>query len=123
MGGCVVLDPALKAFAKVAPNGQVTELVPPLKRFLFHQIDNKPSARYGECACRNYHDPESGEPWGNRDKERGLDIHHPFCQGREGSIQAYSQSYERGMDRLGRGLNPQARPDEWLRTIAEVTGR
>ena len=121
--GVVLLSPTLFAFAKVAPNGQVTPLAPPFKRFQFWQCDNKPSLRYNECACRNYIDPESGDRWGARDRERLSDIHHPFCQGRETAAVVWKQSFKSATARMGEGKSPQARLDEWIRTTKDVGGR
>jgi len=114
--GTVVLSPTLLAIATVAPNGIITELRPPHRKFEFWQCDNKPSAIYGECACRKYWDPESQDEWGKRDKERGRDIHHPFCQGRQTSGATWQQAYDSATSRVEDGKKTaQARPDEWIR--------
>lgn len=131
--GCVVLTPELRAFAKVSPSGRVTALKWPYRKFLFHQIANKPSLIYGECACRNFWDPESGGAWGDRDDARKIDLHHPMCQGREVSMAVFERSYQSavsrasvaetlpdGTKRLVWKQNPQTRPDEWIRTAKEL---
>lgn len=119
--GCVVLSPTLHAFATVAPNGVITELPPPHRRFHFWQLANKPSARAGECACLNFWDPETQGPWGARpDKDR--DIHHPHCQSRPVSSLAWQTAYDSATARKDQGLTPQARPDEWTRQAKELEG-
>jgi hypothetical protein len=118
--GCVVLSPELRAFAVVSPRGAITALKWPYRKYLFHQIANKPSAIYRECACRNFYDPESGGAWGDRDKERMMDMHHPHCQGREVAVAAWSRDYQAATARVGEGRAPQARPDEWIRTAKEL---
>lgn len=121
--GVVLLSPTLRAFATVSPSGQITYLAPPHRRYKFWQIANKPSAVYGECACRNFYDPESGDSWGKRDAERVRDIHHPFCQGRQVSEEAFDKSYQSAVARKGEGYTPQARPDEWIKTAKELEGK
>lgn len=121
--GVVILSPGLKAFAKVAPTGQVTAIPKPWHRFEFWQIDNKPSFLYGECACRNYIDPETGGKWGDRDKERGLDIHHPFCQCRQTAQVVFDRSKEAADARVKDGRAPQARLDEWAKAAEELGAR
>jgi hypothetical protein len=120
--GVVVLTPELRAFALVSPFGRITALKWPYRKFEFHQISNKPSAIYRECACRNFYDPESGEAWGNRDKERHADIHHPHCQGREVAAVAWQQNYDSAVARAKEGYDPQKRPDEWIQTAKSLEG-
>lgn len=120
--GCVVLSPNLRAFALVAPNGSITELPPPHQRFRFWQIANKPSVRAGECACRNYWDPESQGPWGQR-PEASRDIHHPHCQGRQVSQNAWEVAKQSADARVAEKRTPQARPDEWVRQAQELEGQ
>lgn len=120
--GVVVLSPTLRAFALVSPTGAITELPPPHKKFEFWQIANKPSARYQECACRNFWDPASGGPWGARDKERVADIHHPHCQGRQVASLAWNRAYESATARQAEKRSPQERPDEWDRQAKEIEG-
>lgn len=121
--GVVVLSPELRAFAVVAPNAQIRKLSWPYRKFEFWQIANKPSALYRECACRNFYDPESGGAWGDRDKERNMDLHHPHCQGREVAEKAWETAYQSATTRKDEGRAPQTRPDEWIRTAAELEGK
>jgi hypothetical protein len=121
--GVVVLSPELRAFALVSPRGQITALKWPYRKFEFHQIANKPSAIYRECACRNFYDPESGGAWGDRDKERMMDMHHPHCQGREVAFAAWQRDFITADSRVKEGRAPQARPDEWIRTAKELEGK
>ncbi|HWP04468.1 MAG TPA: hypothetical protein VNN72_01940 [Polyangiaceae bacterium] len=118
--GCVVLSPTLRAFATVDPRGVITELPPPHRKFEFWQISNKPSLRAGECACRNYWDPETEGPWGARDRERERDIHHPHCQSRPVSQLAWTAAKTSADARVAEGRAPQARPDEWSRQAKEL---
>jgi hypothetical protein len=120
--GCVVLSPTLHAFALVAPNGVITELPPPHRKFKFWQLANKPSLRAGECACRNFWDPETQGPWGGRDRERERDIHHPHCQSREVAGKAWDIAYQSATARVEEKRAPQARPDEWTRQATELEG-
>lgn len=120
--GCVLLSPTLRAFATVAPNGQITELAPPHKKFEFWQIANKPSARYAECACRNFYDEETGGPWGNRDKERNADIHHWACQCREVATATWDYAYAAAKARMAEKRAPEARPDERINKALELEG-
>jgi hypothetical protein len=120
--GCVVLSPTLRAFALVAPNGVITELPLPHRKYQFHQIANKPSLRAGECACRNYWDPETEGPWGARDPERLRDIHHPHCQSREVASAAWTVAKQSADARVAEKRAPQARPDEWTRQAKELEG-
>lgn len=121
--GCVVLSPELRAFAKVSPSGRIASLPWPWKKFLFHQIANKPSALYRECACRNFWDPESGGAWGERDRERNLDIHHWACQGREVAIKTYELVFKEATSRVDEGKIPEPRPDAWERKAKELEGK
>lgn len=121
--GCVVLSPSLYAFALVAPNGVITELPPPHRKFQFWQIANKPSLRAGECACRNFWDPETQGAWGSRDYERERDIHHPHCQAREVATAAWNTAHRSATARVEEGRAPQARPDEWVKQAKELEGR
>lgn len=121
--GCVVLSPTLHAFALVSPNGVVTELPPPHRKYQFWQIANKPSLRAGECACRNFWDPETQGAWGDRDRERERDIHHPHCQSREVAGKAWQIAFESATARVEEKRAPQARPDEWTKQAAELEGR
>lgn len=120
--GVVVLSPTLHAFALVAPNGVITELPPPHRKFAFHQLANKPSLRAGECACRNFWDPESQGPWGARDYEKARDIHHPHCQAREVSSKAWEIAHASATARVEQKQTPQVRPDEWIRQAKELEG-
>lgn len=120
--GVVVLTPELRAFALVNARGRITALKFPFRKYLFHQIANKPSALYKECACRNFYDPESGTSWGDRDKERMMDMHHPFCQGREAAIMTWEKSFVSATARVAEKRAPQARPDEWIKTAKELEG-
>jgi hypothetical protein len=118
--GAVLLTPKLYAVGFIAPNGIATELKPPYRRFEMWQICNKPSAKYQQCACRHYYDPESGSAWGKRDKERGQDLHHPHCQFERRAKEGWLMSYKSAVRRLSDGQAPQARPDEWNRFRQEV---
>lgn len=118
--GVVVLSPTLYAIGTVDPMGRITELPPPFQQFEMWQVANKPSVRYDQCACRNYWDPEVQGPWRLREKERGLDIHHPFCQFDRTAMPVWTTSYQSGHQRAAADLNPQKRPDEWVRTRQEV---
>lgn len=120
--GCVVLSPSLRAVALVDPRGNITELPPPHRAYQFWQLANKPSLRSGECACRNFWDPETGGPWGERDRERSRDIHHPHCQAREVSTAAWTLAYRSAVARASEGRAPQARPDEWTQQAKELEG-
>lgn len=121
--GTVLLSPTLRAFATVSPTGDIVYLAPPHKKYKFWQIANKPSARYAECACRNFYDPESGGRWGDRDKEREADLHHPHCQGRRVAVSAWNRDYANASVRVSEKRPPQARPDEWIRTAKELEGK
>lgn len=121
--GCVLLSPSLRAFALISPRGQVTQLPPPHKKYQFWQIANKPSARYAECACRNYYDPESGGGWGERDRERAKDMHHPMCQCREVAVATWHAAFASATQRVADGRAPQARPDEWAKKAIELEGK
>lgn len=121
--GCVVLSPELRAFAMVNPRGGIKALPWPYRKFEFWQIANKPSARYAECACRNFFDPESGGAWGDRDKERNADIHSFWCQAREVAIATWDQNYKSAVARIAEGRAPQKRPDEWNKTALELEGK
>lgn len=121
--GVVVLSPNLHAFALVAPNGVITELPPPHRKFQFWQIANKPSLKLGECACRNFWDPETEGPWGARDREREKDIHHPHCQSREVSQVAWNTAFQSATARVAEKRAPQARPDEWTKQATELENR
>lgn len=120
--GVVVLNPTLRAFALVNPNAGIIELPPPHQRFQFWQIANKPSARAGECACRNFWDPETEGPWGARPYERERDIHHPHCQGREVATKAWTLAKASAEARVAENRAPQARPDEWTKQAKELEG-
>lgn len=119
--GVVVLSPTLYAIGIVRPDGSTEDLRPPFRSYHMWQIANKPSAKYGECACRNYYDPEVGGPWSMRERERGLDIHHPHCQFERTATAGWTQAYRSATARQDQGLNPQARPDEWVRTRQELS--
>lgn len=121
--GCVLLSPTLRAFALVSPSGQVTDLPPPHRKYQFWEIANKPSARYRECACRGYYDPESGGAWGERDKERMADVHHPHCQAREVAQVAWERAFTSASARVSENRAPQARPDEWVKDAKELEGK
>jgi hypothetical protein len=121
--GVVVLSPELRAFATVSASGRIVGLRWPFRKYEFHQIANKPSAIYRECACRNFYDPESGGAWGDRDKERMMDLHHPHCQGREVAIAAWERDFASADARVKEGRTPQARPDEWIRTAKDLEGK
>ena len=118
--GVVVLAPTLYAIATVDPMGRVEELPPPFQQFQMWQVCNKPSVRYDECACRNYWDPEVQGPWRLRDKERGLDIHHPHCQFDRTAAPVWTENYRTGTERHAAHLDPQTRPDEWVKTREKV---
>jgi hypothetical protein len=120
--GVVVLSPTLYAIATVTPTGSINPLAPPFKQFEFWQIDNKPSLKYSECACRNFWDPESEGPWGLRDKERGRDIHHPFCQGRQSAVKTWGQAKVTAEHNLEEKKKAQSRPDEWIRIARDIEG-
>ena len=113
--GAVVLTPRLYAVGMVDPRGNAHDLPPPYRQYQMWEICNKPSAKYKECACRRFYDPESGGAWGARDKERTQDLHHPHCQFERRATQAWKQNYLSAVRRLSEGLAPQARPDEWNR--------
>lgn len=114
--GVVVLNPNLYAIGTVDPRGNPSDLAPPFTQYQMHQVCNKPSVRYNQCACRNFWDPEVQGPWKLRDKERGLDMHHPHCQFEKTSVRGWGQDYQRAIERKRQGLSAQARPDEWNRT-------
>lgn len=118
--GVVILSPTLHAIGTVDPRGNTQDLPPPHKTFQMWEICNKPSIVYNECACRNFWDPEAMGPWHLRDKERKMDRHHPFCQFDRVAMPTWQQSYRTGHELLGKHQNPQARPDEWIRTSNEM---
>jgi hypothetical protein len=118
--GAVILTPALYAVGTVDPLGRAEDLPGPYKQFEMWQICNAPSARYKECACRRFYDPESGGPWGARDDKRAREQHHPHCQFERRALPAWKQDYRSAWDRKRRGLAPQARPDEWHRTRESI---
>lgn len=117
--GVVVLSPTLRAVALVAPNGSITELPPPHRKFEFWMIANKPSLKAGECACRNFWDPETQGAWGAR-PEKEKDIHHPHCQARAVSTKAWEIAHAAATARVAEHRSPQARPDEWVRQAKEL---
>jgi hypothetical protein len=114
--GVVILTPALYAVGTVDPRGNPGQLSPPYQRFEMWQICNAPSAKYKECACRMFFDPESQGPWGARDDARARDRHHPHCQFTMRALVGWKKDYQNAMARLLDDKSPQARPDEWLRT-------
>lgn len=118
--GAVVLSPTLYAIATVDPRGNINDLPPPYQQFEMWQVCNKPSVRYDECACREYYDPEVLGPWKLREKERGLDIHHPHCQFDRTASRVWVKNLRDASARVGAHQNPQARPDEWVKTRQEV---
>lgn len=118
--GVVVLSPTLRAVALVAPNGSITELPPPHRKFEFWQLANKPSLVALECACRNYWDPETLGPWGQRDEMVRKNIHHPHCQCRQVSSVAWDVAKQSAEARVAEKRAPQARPDEWTQTAAKL---
>lgn len=120
--GVVVLNPTLRAFATVDPRGNITELPPPHRKFEFHQISNKPRLDAGECACRNYWDPESEGRWGDREEKVRKNEHHPHCQCRQASSAAWDLAKLSAETRVAEGRSPQARPDEWERQVKEIEG-
>ncbi|HEY3493824.1 MAG TPA: hypothetical protein VGK73_04030 [Polyangiaceae bacterium] len=120
--GCVVLSPSLRAVALVDPRGNITELPPPHRAFKFWQLANKPSLRAGECACRNFWDPETEGAWGDRHYEREHDIHHPHCQSREVAEAAWVQAKKSAEARVAEKKTPQLRPDEWSRDANALEG-
>jgi hypothetical protein len=73
-----------------------------------------------ECACRNYFDPEVQGPWYLRDKERGLDMHHPHCQFDMTAKRVWVDSYKSATHRVSEHRAPQERPDEWVRRRQEL---
>lgn len=119
--GVVVLSPTLRAFATVSPSGIITELPPPHRKFEFWQIANKPSVAAGECACRNFWDPETEGPWGAR-PEASRDVHHPHCQARPVSSLAWTRAKASAEARVAENRGPQARPDEWTIIAKELEG-
>lgn len=118
--GVVILTPALYAVGTVDPIGRGEDLPGPYRQFEMWQICNAPSARYKECACRRFYDPESGGPWGARDDSRGREQHHPHCQFERRALPAWKQDYRSAWARKRQGLSPQARPDEWIRTRESI---
>jgi hypothetical protein len=114
--GAVILTPALYAVGTVDPRGNPNDLPPPYRQFKMWQICNAPSVIYKECACRLFYDPESGGEWGERDDRRAKETHHPHCQFDRKAESGWKQDYVSAHQRLRSGLNPQARPDEWIRT-------
>lgn len=115
--GVVILTPALYAVGTVDPIGRGEDLPGPYRQYQMWQICNAPSARYKECACRRFYDPESGGPWGARDDQRAREQHHPHCQFERKALPAWKQDYQSAWARKRQGFsNPQARPDEWIRT-------
>lgn len=121
--GCVLLSPNLRAFAIVSPTGIVTELPAPHKRFKMWQISNQPSARAGECACRGYFDVETQAPWGERERERNANIHHPFCQFRQVAEAVFERASSEATHRVDEGRKPEPRPDAWNRVAEELEGK
>lgn len=119
-GGLVILSPTLYAIATVGPWGNINDLPPPHRQFEMWQVANKPSVKYMECACRNYYDPEVQGPWHLRDKQRGMDVHHPFCQFERTAMPVWVQSKVSAEERAAAHLNPQTRPDEWIRRREEL---
>lgn len=118
--GAVILTPRLYAVGWVDPRGNGHPMNPPYRQYQMWEICNKPSAKYAECACRMYYDPESGGAWGLRDRERSRDLHHPHCQFERRAIQGWKQDYLSAVRRVSEGRAPQARPDEWNRTRSEL---
>jgi len=118
--GAVILSPTLYAIATVDPWGNVHALKEPFQKFEMWQVCNKPSVKYDECACRNYYDPEVQGPWHLRDKQRGMDVHHPFCQFERLAAPVWKKSYDSATTRVAEKLTPQTRPDEWIRTREEM---
>lgn len=114
--GVVILTPALYAVGTVDPRGNGHELPPPYRQFQMWEICNAPNPIYKECACRHYYDPESGGAWGLRDDKRAKEQHHPHCQFERRAVAGWKQDYQNAWARKRAGLNPQARPDEWIRT-------
>lgn len=118
--GAVILSPTLRAIATVDPYGNFQELPPPHQKFEMWQICNKPSVKYMECACRNYYDPEVQGPWHLRDKERGMEMHHPHCQFDRTAKPVWTTNYQSATNRVAEKLAPQKRPDEWVKTRQEL---
>lgn len=120
--GVVMLNPSLFAVGTVDPRGRCNDIPPPWEQFEMWQVCNKPSVRYMECACRNYFDPEVQGPWHLREKMRGLDRHHPFCQFDKAAKRTFTVSEQSATARVAEKKAPQARPDEWMRTQVEQGG-
>ena len=118
--GVVMLNPTLYAVGLVDPRGNASDLPPPFKQYAMWQVCNKPSVRYAQCACREFWDPEVQGPWKLRDKERGMDIHHPHCQFERTAVRGWSHDYRAAIARHHAGQTPQKRPDEWVRTRREL---
>lgn len=118
--GVVMLSPTLYAIGLVDPRGNAHELKPPFRSYEMWQVCNAPSARYGECVCRTFYDPESGDAWGKRDAERARDQHHPHCQFERTAVKGWVRAKISAEDRTQRHLTPQTRPDEWIRTQREL---
>lgn len=114
--GVVILTPALYAVGTVDPRGNGFDLKPPYRKYQMWQICNQPSAKYKECACRRFFDPESNGEWGDRDDLRAKDQHHPHCQFERRAMAGWKKDYESAVARVLEDKKPQARPDEWIRT-------
>lgn len=118
--GVVMLSATLYAIATVNPRGGIIDLPPPHKQFHMWQVINRPSVAYNECACRKFWDPESGDEWGKRDKERMADIHHPFCQFKRTADAVFQEAGFSACERVHVGQSAQARPDEWVKIEEKV---
>ena len=120
--GVVMLNPTLYAVGLVDPRGIASDLAPPFRQFEMWQVCNAPSVKYGECVCRHFYDPEVQGPWSQREKERGMDIHHPHCQFERTAVAGWKHGMKSAVNRRNQGLRAQTRPDEWVRTRRELIG-
>lgn len=127
--GVGVLSATLRLFLLIQPDGKYRELPPPWVEYEMWQVANAPSP-VSECACRDYYDPEVGGPWKMRDGKLG---HHPHCQFRDTAALGFEIDHDNAVNRLtselgpdwekkirGSGVQPQKRPDEWIRTAEEI---
>lgn len=112
--------------AKVDPAGRIEVIPPPHKKFEIWQAANAPQVSPEDegpkCACLEYYYPEAQGPWKlTKQAERGE--HHPFCQFHPHAVRTYDAAMRTAVQRLGSGLDPQSRPDEWQRMSDKESGK
>lgn len=116
-GGVGILSGTQLLFALVNPKGAIQELHPPFKRYEMWQVSNQPETE--ECPCAEFIDLEVQGPW----RQRGIPGHHPFCQFDPTSNKVFNAAGQQAVENVQRGLDAQARPDEWLRLRKEFASR